>query len=200
MVLHPDDHAPARERIRRRTAGETDVYPCEARYVRLDGTHFPAEVRGSPVDFEGQPAMQFIFSDITARKQAEAIRETLLSLTTQLSSARNPAVVAQTIFAAADRFWKWDAGVLDVFVPGEDLVETVLSYDLMEGERRALPSSGKARPLTRQLAQRQELILRTPQEQQAVTTPRFGDTSRPSASIMRVPVRRQGQVVGAAFH
>ena len=70
QVVYADDCAAVRERMRRFQAGATDVYPCEVRYLRLDGTHFPAEVRGSVVEFEGQPAMQFIFSDITARKQA----------------------------------------------------------------------------------------------------------------------------------
>ena len=71
QVVYADDCAAVRERMRRFQAGATDVYPCEVRYLRLDGTHFPAEVRGSVVEFEGQPAMQFIFSDITARQQAE---------------------------------------------------------------------------------------------------------------------------------
>ncbi len=70
LLIHPDDHAAAKDRIRRRLAGETDAYPAMVRYVRLDGTIVPVEVRSTPVVFAGQPAMQIIFHDITPRLQA----------------------------------------------------------------------------------------------------------------------------------
>ncbi len=70
-LIHPDDLAAAKDRIRRRLAGESDIYPAEVRYLRRDGTSVIVEVNAVPVTFRGKPAIQFLARDITARKQAE---------------------------------------------------------------------------------------------------------------------------------
>jgi PAS domain S-box-containing protein len=141
-----------------------------------------------------------IIEDITERKQAETVREALLSLTTQLSEVQTPAEVARTIFTTADRLWKWDAGTLDAYAPEDDLLETVFCCDIVDGERREVPPAGtrgKPTPRVRRvMTHGPELILRAPHEPQAPDSVRFGDTARLSASIMCVPIRRQGQPVG----
>jgi PAS domain S-box-containing protein len=71
-LIHPEDHAAAMDRIRRRLAGESGIYPAEVRYRRLDGTTVTVEVNAAPITFRGKPAVQFMARDITARKQAEA--------------------------------------------------------------------------------------------------------------------------------
>jgi len=73
QIIHPDDLAAARERTRRRLAGDTNVYPAEVRYVRLDGAVVPVEVSAAPVQFAGKPAMQFLARDISERKQREEL-------------------------------------------------------------------------------------------------------------------------------
>ena len=114
LTVHPDDHAAARERMRRFLAGATDVYPCEVRYLRRDGSHFPVEVRGGAVEFEGEPALQFIFSDITERLRAEAqvrklsqiVEQTFASvvITNKAGDIEyvNPAFVTRTGYSAAE--------------------------------------------------------------------------------------------------
>ena len=71
QVIHPDDLPSAVDRLRRRLAGETGMYPTEVRYVRLDGTIVPVEVAAIPITFGGKPAVQFIARDITERKRME---------------------------------------------------------------------------------------------------------------------------------
>jgi len=71
QIIHPDDHLAAADRVRRRLAGETGLYPAEVRYLRLDGTTMHMEVIAEPISFDGKPAMQFIARDITGRKLAE---------------------------------------------------------------------------------------------------------------------------------
>ncbi len=70
-IIHPDDRPAASERIKRRLAGATDMYPAEVRYRRLDGTTLAVEVIATPISFGGQAAVQFISRDITERKRAE---------------------------------------------------------------------------------------------------------------------------------
>jgi len=75
-LIHPDDRAAAAERIRRRLAGETGIYPAEVRYLRRDGSALPVEVSAVPITYGGKPAIQFLARDITERKRAEqALRE-----------------------------------------------------------------------------------------------------------------------------
>ncbi|MBI3850708.1 MAG: PAS domain S-box protein [Verrucomicrobia bacterium] len=71
QIIHPDDLPAALDRIRRRLAGETGMYPAEVRYLRLDGTTLPVEVIATPITFGGKAAVQFIARDITERRQAE---------------------------------------------------------------------------------------------------------------------------------
>jgi PAS domain S-box-containing protein len=71
QIIYPDDRQTALERIRRRMAGDTTVYPAEVRYLRLDGTVIPMEVSAAPIVYQGKPAIQFIARDITDRRRAE---------------------------------------------------------------------------------------------------------------------------------
>ena len=172
----------------------------EFEVIGLKGGRRWLETNAVPMRKANEVCHLAVTRDITERKRAEAIRETLLSLTTRLGEMRTPLEVAHTIFTAADRLWNWDSGVLDVVVSGADLVETVLGYDIVDGERREVaPTGTRAVPsprVRRVLTQGPELILRAPHERQASDSVRFGDTARLSASIMCVPIRRQGQPVG----
>jgi rsbT co-antagonist protein RsbR len=70
LVL-PEDRAKVAARIRS-TYGEGEaVPPIEEKFYRLDGTPYVAEVAARPVIFEGAPAVQVVFTDITARRNAE---------------------------------------------------------------------------------------------------------------------------------
>ena len=71
QMIHPEDFPASRDRIRRRLAGETGVYPAEVRYLRRDGTVVPVEVSATPILFGGKSAVQFIARDITERKRLE---------------------------------------------------------------------------------------------------------------------------------
>ena len=136
----------------------------------------------------------------TKREEAEAARDALLVLETNLSAARVPLEVARSIFAAADKLWNVDAGTLNVYLPEQDLMQAVLNFDVIEGKRqdvRLVEFIGKPTPrLRRVMQQGAELVLRptpvTPQPDHIL----FGDTARPSAAMMHVPIRWQGRAVG----
>lgn len=141
-----------------------------------------------------------VMLDSTERKRAEATREALLFLEARLNEVDTPVEAARTIFAAADQLWDWDCGALDLYSPETDRVQSVLNFDVVEGQRREVPSalgSGEPSPrMRRVLRDGPELILRVPPLERPTDSVMFGDTNRPSASIMCVPLRRKGQPVG----
>jgi PAS domain S-box-containing protein len=70
--IHPAQHAAAQERIAAYDAGqETRVRRLEQRLVRFDGREVLADVIITPFVHAGQPAVQVVIRDITARKAAE---------------------------------------------------------------------------------------------------------------------------------
>jgi len=73
QLIHPDDLADASDRVRRRLAGETGIYPAEVRYLRLGGTIVQMEVSAAAIILDGKPAVQFIARDITERKRAQQL-------------------------------------------------------------------------------------------------------------------------------
>ncbi|MBL7852536.1 MAG: PAS domain S-box protein [Cyclobacteriaceae bacterium] len=71
QFVHPDLRSIAKERIASILSGQ-QVPPMETRFLRLDGKEIIVNSAGNPYVYEGQPAVQVIFADITDRKAAEA--------------------------------------------------------------------------------------------------------------------------------
>jgi PAS domain S-box-containing protein len=70
-LIHEDSLPAVRERIGQVLKGEV-APPLEAKYVRLDGSILYVESTGHPYVYEGESAVQVIFTDITERKKKEA--------------------------------------------------------------------------------------------------------------------------------
>ena len=71
-LIHPDSLQEQLQRVRFIDKGLAVVPMVEASLVRLDGSFFDAEVRGTSIDYDGQRAVYLAVRDITARKAAEA--------------------------------------------------------------------------------------------------------------------------------
>ncbi len=202
QAVHPDDRA-GLWAVSEQALRERRSYQMEHRIVWPDGTERVVQEHAEIVCDEatGRPA-KFIgtVQDITERKKGDAIREALLSLGARLSTATTATEVARSIFATADKLWKWDAGALDIVLPGEDVAQNVLCLDVLEGGRGEVPpttAQGEPTPrMRRVMAQGAELTLRTPEELAAADSLAFGDTRRLSASLLCVPIRRRGDSVG----
>ena len=201
-LTHPDDRQQDGEAFGRVVRGETPDYHMEKRYVRKDGAVVWVNANMTVIrDSAGQPVRTMAtIEDITERKRAELRIEALSKLGQRLSAARSPAEAARTIYASADLFWKWDCGVLDLESAQPGCMDTVMAYDVVDGQRREVTSAdpmGLVSAMCRRvMAQGAELILRKPEEPPPTDTLRIGDISRLSASIMRVPVHAKSRVVG----
>jgi two-component system cell cycle sensor histidine kinase/response regulator CckA len=75
-MIHIDDRALVRDRIRDRMEGKQPPQRYEHLAFKKDGTEVWLELFSSPAEYDGRPAIQVVFMDITERKKAEqALRE-----------------------------------------------------------------------------------------------------------------------------
>lgn len=79
-IIHPDDREIITSQIQKvyRTHSPTDLL-VEKKLVRLDGTVVDVEVYAAPIEIDGQPAIQAVYSDVTERKRIEQQRDDALS-------------------------------------------------------------------------------------------------------------------------
>jgi PAS domain S-box-containing protein len=126
--------------------------------------------------------------------------EIFLQLAQQLNSARTAKEAAHIISDAAETLFGWDACSFDLFSSGHDIVIPVLNVDLIENEKIEVSVNygGKPPPprIRQIITKGGELILRQPPFVLAPDMTPFGDVSRPSASLMVVPIRNNDQVIG----
>lgn len=69
--IHPDYHEDVTQNLRRVLAGEATVHRAERLYLKMDGTPIHVQVEAVRITWNGTPAIQGFFSDITERKRAE---------------------------------------------------------------------------------------------------------------------------------
>lgn len=108
--FHPQFRTSTLNRFRAMKTGDVHTEVRESRLLRLDGRAVDVQIQAMPVPFQGQPAIQIIFHDISARKQIEAnLRESeaRFRTLTQLS---------------ADWYWEQDENFRFVLLNGD--VET----------------------------------------------------------------------------
>jgi PAS domain S-box-containing protein len=70
--VHRDSRPVIIDRIHRMNTIDEPVPPIEERFLRLDGGEIFCEVVAAPIELEGRRAIQVIYTDIGARKAAEA--------------------------------------------------------------------------------------------------------------------------------
>jgi two-component system cell cycle sensor histidine kinase/response regulator CckA len=78
-LIHKEDQKLVEERQRDRMAGKTVPAHFECRATRKDGTEVWLDVYSSMIEYNGKPALQLAFMDITERKKsAEELQRALL--------------------------------------------------------------------------------------------------------------------------
>ena len=101
--VHPDMRQLARRRLDQVLQNRRRMPMTELTLVRADGATVDVEAASSPISYVERPAVQFVFHDITQRKQSEArireYREQLRSLASEvtLSEERERRRVAQIL-------------------------------------------------------------------------------------------------------
>ncbi len=72
-LVEPESWLLTDARQQRILNGETESFPTDERFRRLDGSSLPVQVITTPFNYQGRPAIQKIIQDITERQRAQEI-------------------------------------------------------------------------------------------------------------------------------
>src|SRR5882672_9785498 len=100
---------------------------------------------------------------------------------------------------AADALFQWDACLFDFLAADQKTVIMVVCIDTIDGRRTEIGSGallGKLSPLAARTLEGGQLILRDLDAPFNLKNIPFGDKTRPSASIMYVPIRKDEKTLG----
>jgi PAS domain S-box-containing protein len=168
--------------------------------LHREGREFPVELSISPLKLNNTVAFCGFLTDITERRLAAKQSEVFAQLGHNLSAATTANAAARTIVAVAAELLGWDACSLDLYHAEKNQVHPVLNMDTVNGQPVDVPpayvDSAPSAIVQQVLREGGQLILRRPPFDFAMETVPFGDTSRPSASLMFVPIRRGANVIG----
>ena len=191
-----------REEFKRLLDAQGLVRNFELEAYRKDGTRIwiTDNVRavrddsGSVIYYEG------ISQDITDRKRAEARSVAFATLARKLSGASTQLDAGLIIALTARELFGWDACNIDLYDVDRDLIRSMLNVDTIDGQLvEVTPLALTMKPTVRGrrvLDRGPELQLREEPIQFDPDSVPFGDTARPSASLMTVPVRHAAKIVG----
>ena len=201
-LIHPDDVPKAKAALAEALADPERTVRLELRLRHADGSWHHLEVAGqNRLEDPDVGALIINARDVSDRKRIERRDAALSKLGQQLSSATSPADAARIIRAIADDLFRWDAFTLDLYSAAEDKVTPFYNVDTNRaGERYELELSGLPRDPSgmarRVISQGAELILRKAPLSMPPDVIAIGEESRPSASLMVVPIRNRTQVIG----
>jgi two-component system, cell cycle sensor histidine kinase and response regulator CckA len=138
--------------------------------------------------------------EIARGSQTQILLSAFSTLGLLLGSTRTVREAGQIIVDTADRLLGYDACLLDLYSAESDILTRVLRVDMIDGHRKdCLGASvvGSPSPLARKTLQEGgQLVLKSDPSQMLPMSQPFGDTSRPSAAIMFVPIRNGKTVIG----
>ena len=141
-----------------------------------------------------------IVRDITERKRSELRIAAFANLGWRLNAAKTAREAGEIIVGVADELLGWDSCLFHLYSASENRLTSLVCMDLINGRRAECEAPGFPRSptqLTRQTIEHGgRLILRECPDSTQVESLPFGDTGRPSASMMWVPVRHGTEVVG----
>ena len=191
-----------REEFKRLLEEHGVVRGFEHQIVRQDGSKIWVSVNARAV-YDAQGAIRYYegtAQDINERKRAEARSAAFATLARKLSGARTQLEAGRIIAQTASDLFGWDSCNLDLYDADRDLIHPMLNVDMIDGKQTnvtALHSDREPTPRSKRvIAHGPELLLREEPIQFDEDAIPFGDKSRPSASLMTVPIRHAARVIG----
>ncbi len=197
--VHPED----REQVRN-IFNETLItgigQRIEYRFLLPDGTIRHIESQGNFVGGQSPETNKIVVvsRDISERKRLEQRNAALSKLGQNLSAATSPKDAARVISETTRELFLWDMFVINIFSGDEHTVQPLLNIDTINGKRVEIQE--KPGPPSqfglRVIHEGAQLILKKAPLTMLAGTDPVGDISRPSASLMFVPIRSGSTVIG----
>jgi diguanylate cyclase (GGDEF)-like protein/PAS domain S-box-containing protein len=164
------------------------------------------EAYATLIFIQHRPFFHVIFHDVTQRIRAQQRSSAFSELGRKLSQARQPTEAAEIIVECADELLGWDACFLDLLLSDAEQklfdnsqLIPLIHYDVVDDRRVRVPSISKhLMPGTlsyKSVTDGPQLLLRKPNDESDEAF-RFGDESRPSKSLMFVPIRTASALLG----
>ena len=169
---------------------------------KKDGTEFPVALSTSQIkDSDGRIlGLLGVARDISERKRSERQAAAFSALGYRLSSAAGVEQAAEILMQVASELFGWDAGYLHLYSPEQDQIIPVLTVDTVDGQRMPISPTTftqEPSPLMRLVMKEgARLVNRDTEICPNVDLVAFGDRNRSSASMMYVPIRSGGTVLG----
>ena len=200
-IIHPEDLPAVTRSFEYAIEHPQITVTMECRVRHRDGSWVYLEAVGQNRLSDPDIAAVVINSrDITQRKRVERQNEAVSNLGRSLSSVISPADAARIIQAVAEELFGLDGFSLDLYDGATDKMLPILNVDTIAGRRtevRVSSSVSQPSALARRIVARgRELILRDGVNGMLPEAVPFGDTTRPSASLMFAPVRNHTKVIG----
>lgn len=171
------------------------------RHRKKDGTIIEVEIASRNLPYRGRDSCLLLCTDVTERKAVELQTIAFSELGRRLSGARTPKEAAQIVMGTAEVLFGWDACLFQLC--GEDnspRITTLFCIDTINGRKTDVTDEewpeipgAHAREALEQGAR---LILRQDLETIPPDMHPFGDTTRPSASLMFAPIRKEREAIG----
>ena len=174
----------------------------EHQLIRKDGSKIWVTVNARVVRDQQGKVLYYegTAQDINERKLAEARSAAFATLARKLSGAMTQLDAAKIIADTANELFEWDSCNLDLYDEAADLIYPLLNIDTIACERvdvTAGVATHKTTPRSRRIIDLgPELTLRKEPVKFDDDSIPFGDTSRPSASLMGVPICHAETVIG----
>ncbi|MBI2427584.1 MAG: PAS domain S-box protein [Ignavibacteriales bacterium] len=125
---------------------------------------------------------------------------TFSQLGQHLNSATTPKEAARIIAKAADTLFGWDAYTLDLYTCDKDCILSILNIDAIDGKRTEIVTHGEcttpSRRIRRIIENGPEIQLRPANAVFDNDSIPFGDTKRPSISLMFAPIKIGKTAIG----
>jgi len=169
---------------------------------RKDGSEFPISLGTSVIKSAGGKTVGLIgvARDISERKRAEKQNTAFSLLGYRLSGANSVEQAAEIIVGVAFVLFGWDACYVHLLSPDRTQTIPILTMDTVNGQRQPVKPSRvvlNPSPLMQSvLKEGSRLVNRAKDSRHKTEFVRFGDTQRPSASMMYVPIHSSRQVIG----
>jgi PAS domain S-box-containing protein len=169
---------------------------------RKDGTEFPIALSTSQIRHTsgGLLGLVGVARNVSERKRSEKQSTAFALLGYRLSAAGAPEQAANIILAIASDLFGWDSGYVHLYSQKEDKILPILTMDTVKGKRMTIADTSfdhSPSPLMRVVMKEGARLIH---RENGASLPEglipFGDTQRASASMMYVPIRSGGTILG----